>query len=77
MYFRRLSDERTDHDCTQQKIADFLGCQREVYRRYEKGTRTIPVDYVIKLATYYGTTTDYLLEVSNTRDPVSAKKTEV
>ena len=60
MYFRRLEDLRVDHDLTQQKIADYLHIQREVYRRYEKGTRTIPVEMLIELADYYGTNLDYL-----------------
>lgn len=62
MYFKRIYDLRIDHDLTQQNIADFLGCKREVYRRYEKGERTIPVDFVIRLADLYGVSTDYLLE---------------
>ena len=63
MYIRRLSDLRIDHDLTQQQVADILGCKREVYRRYEKGTRTIPVDFLIKLAEYYGVSVDYLLGI--------------
>lgn len=62
MYFRRIEDLRIDNDLTQQNIADYLGCKREVYRRYEKGTRTIPVDFLIKLADLYGVSIDYLLE---------------
>ena len=62
MYFKRIYDLRIDHDLTQQNIADFLGCKREVYRRYEKGERTIPVDFVIRLADLYGVSIDYLLE---------------
>ena len=61
MYFRRIEDLRVDHDLTQQDVADLLGCQREVYRRYEKGTRTIPVDFLIKLAKYYCVSVDYIL----------------
>lgn len=34
---------------------------REVYRRYEKGIREIPVWAVIKLAELYQCSTDYLL----------------
>ena len=62
MYFKRLEDLRTDHDLTQQQIADYLGCKREVYRRYEKGTRTIPVDFLIRLADLYGVSVDYLVD---------------
>ena len=60
MYFHRLEDLRTDHDMTQADVARILGCQREVYRRYEKGTRTIPIDFLIKLADYYHVSLDYL-----------------
>lgn len=62
MYFRRIEDLRIDHDLTQQQVADMLGCNREVYRRYEKGIRTIPIDFLIKLADYYKVSTDYILE---------------
>lgn len=76
MYLKRLEDERTDHDLTQKQIAEFLNCQREVYRRYEKGTRSIPVDYVVRLAALYHTTTDYLLEVSNVKNPYKKGSTK-
>lgn len=61
MQFQRIEDLRVDHDLTQQQVADILGCQREVYRRYEKGTRTIPVEFLIQLADYYGVSIDYLV----------------
>ena len=61
MQFQRLEDLRVDHDLTQQDVADILGCKREVYRRYEKGTRTIPVDFLIKLADYYNVSIDYIV----------------
>ena len=61
MYLRKLMDLRIDHDLTQQDVADVLGCKREVYRRYEKGTRTIPIDFLIILADYYKVSVDYIL----------------
>ena len=61
MLFQRLEDLRVDHDLTQQDVADILGCKREVYRRYEKGTRTIPIDFLIKLADYYNVSIDYIV----------------
>ena len=61
MQFQRLEDLRVDHDLTQQDVANILGCKREVYRRYEKGTRTIPVDFLIKLADYYNVSIDYIV----------------
>ena len=65
MYFKRLEELRIDHDLTQQDVADLLGCQWEVYRRYEKGTRTIPADFLIRLADYYHVSVDYILGRAN------------
>ena len=67
MFFRRVGDLRIDHDKTQKEIADYLHMNLQVYRRYEKGTREIPVWAVIQLADYYKTTTDYIL--GRTDDP--------
>lgn len=69
MHFQRLEDLRIDNDKTQAEIAEYLGCQREVYRRYEKGTRQIPVDFLIRLAAFYDVSTDYLLGLTNRKTP--------
>lgn len=61
MYFKRLEDLRRDEHLTQQQVADILCCQREVYRRYEKGTRELPVSFAIALARHYKVSLDYLL----------------
>lgn len=61
MHFQRVEDLRIDHDLTQQEVADILNCKREVYRRYEKGIRELPLSYAIVLADYYGVTIDYLV----------------
>ena len=67
MYFQKLEDLRIDHDLTQQKVADILHCKREVYRRYEKGIRELPLSYAIVLADYYGVTLDYLVGRSDNK----------
>lgn len=69
MFFQRLGDLRIDNEKSQQEIALYLHCQREVYRRYEKGTREIPVWALIKLARYYGTSTDYILGLTDNPKP--------
>ena len=61
MHFQRIEDLRIDNDYTPLQVAEFLGCQREVYRRYEKGTRQIPVDYLIKLSQFYNVSVDYIV----------------
>ena len=69
MYFRRIGDLRTDHDLTQQKVAEYLICNRRVYSRYEHGEREIPVSMVIKLAKLYNTSTDYILGLTDNPNP--------
>ena len=61
MYFPKLRDLREDRDKTQEQIAELLGCNRQVYARYERGLREIPVSMLIALARYYGVSLDYLV----------------
>ena len=68
MQFRRIRDLREDHDMTQEQVAKFLCCHREVYRRYETGLREIPVSYVIELAKMYNVSVDYILGESNSKE---------
>lgn len=71
LYFRRIYDLREDRDIKQKVIAEYLGMDPTVYRRYEKGVRSVPVDVIIKLADYYKVSTDYLL--GRTDDPAPPK----
>ena len=68
MHFQRIEDLRMDNDYTQQQVAEYLGCQREVYRRYEKGTRQIPVDYLIHLAQLYNVIIDYIVNFTSQKE---------
>jgi len=68
MFFQRLEDLRVDADKTQAQIADVLNCNREVYRRYEKGIYELPVWALIRLAKYYHTSTDYILGLTSRRE---------
>ena len=74
MFFQKIEDLRIDKDKTQKEIADILKCNREVYRRYEKGVREIPVWALIKLADYYKTSVDYLLGRTDNRAPYPKKR---
>ena len=69
MQFQRLEDLRIDNDKTQSEIADYLGCQREVYRRYEKGTRQIPIDFLIQLSGFYDVSIDYIVGITDKKKP--------
>ena len=63
MFFHRIHDLRIDNDLSQQQVADYLMCNRQVYARYERGIREIPVSMLIKLAKLYNVSVDYILEL--------------
>lgn len=65
MFFKRIYDLRIDNDLTQQRVADFLTCNHQVYARYERGIREIPVSMLIKLAELYKVSVDYILELKD------------
>lgn len=69
MYYPRLRDMREDHDLVQKQIAAILEIDQRVYSNYETGKREIPVRLLIRLAEYYGTSTDYLLGRTNRIEP--------
>jgi len=59
--YRRICDLREDRDKAQREIAKILGMSQTGYSKYETGENDIPTGVLIKLADYYGTTTDYIL----------------
>ena len=60
-YYRRLRELREDNDLVQKEIANFLGIDQRVYSNYEIGKREIPTHFVIRLADFYKTSTDYIM----------------
>lgn len=52
---------------TQSEMAEFLGIKLRAYQYYESGTFYPEIPNLIKLADYFGVTTDYLLGRSDQR----------
>ena len=65
MYLKRLKDLREDIDEKQVTIANVLGITRQQYSLYETGKRDIPAEYIKRLAIFYNTSSDYILELTN------------
>ena len=65
MYLKRLKILRINAGLKQTDIAEILGIQQTVYSRYERGFQTIPLHFLVKLADFYNTSTDYLLNRTN------------
>ena len=75
MYLKRLKDLREDFDKKQYEIAKLLDITRQQYRLYELGKRDIPAEYIRKLAKYYNTSADYILEITDEITPyINSKK---
>ena len=65
LYYPRLKDLREDNDLMQKEVAAILGIDQRVYSNYEIGKRKIPIDHLIALAIFYGTSLDYLVGLTN------------
>ena len=65
MNYPRLKDLREDHDLVQKEVASYLSIDQRVNSNYETGKREIPTRFVVALAKYYKTSTDYILGLTN------------
>ncbi len=67
--FIRIRNLREDNDKTQKEVAAYLFCDQSLYSKYERGVREVPVSIIIKLAALYGTSTDYILGLTDRKQP--------
>ena len=67
--YKRIRELREDNDLLQKQLADFLHCSQVAYSRYELGTRDIPSQVLIELASFYNTSTDYILGLTDEMKP--------
>ena len=61
MKFQRIQDLRTDADMSQKQLSEILHISQRSYSHYETGSRSIPVEMLIRLANYYDISVDYLV----------------
>ncbi len=72
--YQRIRDLREDSDWTQAAVACKLHCSQQVYSNYELGQRMIPPEILIALAQLHGTSVDYLLGLTNEKNPYPRAK---
>ena len=65
----RIRDMREDRDIKQREIADYLLCDQSLYSKYERGERPVPLEVMVKLAKYYKTSIDYLVGLTDNKNP--------
>lgn len=61
----KLKDLRLQCDLTQQEVAQQLKINRVNYTRYENNVNRPDYEVLVKLADFFDTTTDYLLDKEN------------
>ena len=72
--YPRIRNLREDRDLTQTDIAKVLQMSQTGYSQYEIGKNDIPTQVLKKLAVYYNTSTDYLLELTDNPEPYERKR---
>lgn len=70
----RIKDLREDKDKLQKEIAKILNITQAQYSRIENNTYELSYDGLIKLAIYYNTSIDYILGITNIKEPYPRKK---
>jgi len=74
---KRIKDLREDNDWTQLYVASMLNICRSTYSAYENGANSVPLEILKKLSMIYHTSTDYLLEMTDTKEPYPRKATTI
>ena len=67
--YPRIRDLREDANLSQVKMAKVLGMSQTGYSKYEIGENDIPTEILIALARFHNTSIDYLLGLTNVREP--------
>ena len=71
---QRLKDFREDKDISQKKMAEILNVAQTTYSDYELGKINIPLNTLKKLALFFDTRSDYVMEVTDVSKTYPRKK---
>lgn len=71
----RIRALREDRDLTQTQVAEALGISQRKYSYLETGVQQWTDELLVRLAGFYQTSVDYLLERTDERKPYPEKKT--
>lgn len=74
--FSHMRSLREDRDLSQKEIADYLQVHQTTYSDYELGNVNIPTASLIKLARFYKTSVDYLIDLTNEQKPYPRCRTK-
>ena len=72
MYLFRLLDLREEAGLTQTELSTQLRIAQTTYSGYERGFRDVSLEMLCRIADFYHTSTDFILERTN--DPAPPRK---
>lgn len=58
---KRMVDIRIDNDETQKELGEAIGYNRVQIAKYENGTNTPGIEYLVKFCIHYNVSADYIL----------------
>ena len=61
----RLKDLMSEKNLNNQNLSDEIGIPRTSISNWLNGRRTVQIDALVKIALYFGVSTDYLLGLEN------------
>lgn len=64
-HYQRIRDLREDSDMTQEQLCKKLFMHKTTYTNYEQGKHTVPLDFAVMLADFYGVSLDYIAGRTN------------
>lgn len=73
IFAQRLKELRKEHRRTSKELSEYLGVSQRAYLYYESATNYPDVAGLIKLADFFGVSTDYLLGRTEEREAASCK----
>lgn len=67
--YLRIRDLREDADLTQKQIAEYLHGNQSNYSKVERGLMALSLENAVKLAELYKTSVDYLVGLTDVKEP--------
>ncbi len=74
MIYKNVRALREDNDIKQKNLAEILNIAQNTYSQYETGKISFTDEMLIKLADFYNTSIDYLLDRTDVKEPYPKKR---
>ena len=77
MKFTRLAELRKQNKLSIEDMANLIKLSKHAYKSYEVGEREPKLQSLVKLADFFGVTTDYIINHGDYKYPIDQKNKEI